>query len=297
MVGGSNDRMLVQHPNPMNSNRELAGGRNLRKTAIVGVAAVTLLLSGCDATTRRYAAIGAGIGAAGGLILGATTSVGIVPGTLIGAGVGAGAGAIYANRGRLAQAAGGSDGDTQSSSATTSAGATSASRSAAQRSVFANTAEQDTGTPTQTSTVSEPTQVAAAPAQQTYAPPPQQTYIPPAPQTYAPAPAPYDYEVTTYGSPNRPYGAPAPYGGQAPRGPSTYGPDYGRYPSLTETVARTQTGLALLGYNPGPANNVRGDLLENSIRQYQRDYRLRVDGLVTADLARHIESQTRGQAY
>ena len=53
-------------------------------------------------------------------------------------------------------------------------------------------------------------------------------------------------------------------------------------------------GLAALGYNPGPANNIRGDLLEAAVRQFQRDYGLAVDGLVTAELVRSIEFRTRG---
>ena len=59
-------------------------------------------------------------------------------------------------------------------------------------------------------------------------------------------------------------------------------------------VRSIQSGLAALGYRPGPADGVVGTQTRDAITQYQRDHRLLADGRASAELARHIEG-TLGQ--
>jgi len=62
----------------------------------------------------------------------------------------------------------------------------------------------------------------------------------------------------------------------------------------TNDVQSIQSGLAALGYRPGPADGVVGTRTREAITQYQRDHRLLADGRPSAELARHIEG-TLGQ--
>ena len=55
------------------------------------------------------------------------------------------------------------------------------------------------------------------------------------------------------------------------------------------SVARTQQGLARLGYDPGPLDGVYGPRTAAAIRQYQSDYGLPVTGQPSAALAARIE--------
>ncbi len=55
------------------------------------------------------------------------------------------------------------------------------------------------------------------------------------------------------------------------------------------SVARTQEGLARLGYDPGPLDGVYGPRTAAAIREYQSDYGLPVTGQPSASLAARIE--------
>lgn len=57
----------------------------------------------------------------------------------------------------------------------------------------------------------------------------------------------------------------------------------------TADVKSIQSGLASLGYRPGPADGVIGSRTRGAISQYQRDHKLPVDGKATPQLARHVE--------
>ncbi len=53
-------------------------------------------------------------------------------------------------------------------------------------------------------------------------------------------------------------------------------------------VASTQSGLARLGYAPGPSDGVIGPRTRSAIREYQTDHGLPVDGRPSPALERHI---------
>ncbi len=56
-------------------------------------------------------------------------------------------------------------------------------------------------------------------------------------------------------------------------------------------VTRVQSGLAKLGYDPGPVDGVMGPQTAEAIRQYQRDHGLLSDGQASVQLAEHIEQR------
>ncbi|MDX1514971.1 MAG: peptidoglycan-binding domain-containing protein [Gammaproteobacteria bacterium] len=58
------------------------------------------------------------------------------------------------------------------------------------------------------------------------------------------------------------------------------------------TVARIQSGLARLGYDPGEIDGAFGPRTEQAIRKYQKDHGLLVDGRPTPELAAHIGRQS-----
>ncbi len=60
------------------------------------------------------------------------------------------------------------------------------------------------------------------------------------------------------------------------------------------SVARTQEGLARLGYDPGPLDGVYGPRTAAAIREYQSDYGLTVTGRPSASLAARIETDAAG---
>jgi len=55
-------------------------------------------------------------------------------------------------------------------------------------------------------------------------------------------------------------------------------------------VKSIQSGLATLGYRPGPADGVIGTQTRAAIHQYQSDHKLLVDGRASLALVRHIEA-------
>ncbi len=59
----------------------------------------------------------------------------------------------------------------------------------------------------------------------------------------------------------------------------------------SSAVHRVQSGLARLGYQPGPVDGVMGNKTVAAIRRYQGKHRLLVDGRPTIELAGHIERQ------
>ena len=63
----------------------------------------------------------------------------------------------------------------------------------------------------------------------------------------------------------------------------------GDKPANSAAVSRAQSGLARLGYDPGPADGIMGPRTETAIRAYQSDHGLLVDGRPTLELAQHIE--------
>lgn len=63
-----------------------------------------------------------------------------------------------------------------------------------------------------------------------------------------------------------------------------------RPPVTSNTVAEIQSGLARLGYSPGPVDGVMGERTREAIRAYQRDKGLLVDGRPTPELAAHLNS-------
>lgn len=66
-------------------------------------------------------------------------------------------------------------------------------------------------------------------------------------------------------------------------------PAWRRNSAGANDVRSIQSGLAALGYRPGPADGVAGTRTREAILQYQRDHRLLADGNASAELARHIE--------
>lgn len=56
-------------------------------------------------------------------------------------------------------------------------------------------------------------------------------------------------------------------------------------------TARIQAGLQQLGYNPGPADGVKGPQTTQAIEAYQRDNSLLVDGRASYELAAHIDEK------
>ena len=58
-------------------------------------------------------------------------------------------------------------------------------------------------------------------------------------------------------------------------------------------VGRVQAGLDKLGYDPGTVDGVMGERTRTTIRFYQEDNGLPVDGRATQDLARHIEGRLK----
>ena len=65
----------------------------------------------------------------------------------------------------------------------------------------------------------------------------------------------------------------------------------GAQQSESGTVMYVQQSLADLGYEAGPADGVMGPSTASSVRRYQGDHGLLVDGRVTPELATHIEAQ------
>ncbi len=59
-----------------------------------------------------------------------------------------------------------------------------------------------------------------------------------------------------------------------------------------ETVRAVQLALAARGYDPGPADGLAGQKTTRSIRQYQAQAGLRVDGEPTQALANHLKRET-----
>jgi peptidoglycan hydrolase-like protein with peptidoglycan-binding domain len=55
-------------------------------------------------------------------------------------------------------------------------------------------------------------------------------------------------------------------------------------------VASVQSGLARLGYDPGPADGIAGPRTREAVRRYQQDRRLLVDGAITPALAEHVRA-------
>jgi len=61
-------------------------------------------------------------------------------------------------------------------------------------------------------------------------------------------------------------------------------------PATKDDIRKIQSGLARLGYRPGPADGVPGRKTIRSIRQYQKKYGLPEDGEATVALLVHIET-------
>jgi hypothetical protein len=59
----------------------------------------------------------------------------------------------------------------------------------------------------------------------------------------------------------------------------------------SQTVKDIQSGLARLGYDPGPVDGIAGQRTHSAIRAYQQDHGLLVDGQPTPELAEHIREQ------
>jgi len=57
-------------------------------------------------------------------------------------------------------------------------------------------------------------------------------------------------------------------------------------------VRDIQSGLAELGYDPGPVDGVMGPKTRSAIRTYQDQNALLVDGRPSSQLAQHIQDQT-----
>jgi len=81
---------------------------------------------------------------------------------------------------------------------------------------------------------------------------------------YVTPPQPYPYQGDTYGS--------------------AYPPGY-----EPELVARIQSGLEYLGYQPGPVDGVFGSRTNQSIREFQEDAGLPVDGLPSEEFYASVE--------
>lgn len=58
-----------------------------------------------------------------------------------------------------------------------------------------------------------------------------------------------------------------------------------------DTVRRIQSGLAQLGFDPGPADGKAGPKTRAAIREYQTRHQLAVDGQPTDALWAHIQKQ------
>jgi hypothetical protein len=58
-----------------------------------------------------------------------------------------------------------------------------------------------------------------------------------------------------------------------------------------ETVKTIQTGLARLGYDPGPANGVASDKTVTAIRNFQQDAGLPANGQPSPEVAKKIQEQ------
>lgn len=67
-------------------------------------------------------------------------------------------------------------------------------------------------------------------------------------------------------------------------------PVWKRNSAGTADVKSIQSGLASLGYRPGPADGVIGTRTRAAIDRYQSDHKLLVDGRASVALARHIET-------
>ena len=61
--------------------------------------------------------------------------------------------------------------------------------------------------------------------------------------------------------------------------------------AYSNMVASTQSGLARLGYEPGPSDGVIGPKTQSAIREYQNDHGLPIDGRPSPELERHILAQ------
>ena len=60
----------------------------------------------------------------------------------------------------------------------------------------------------------------------------------------------------------------------------------------SEKIRLVQTGLAELGYLPGPVDGVLGEQTEKAIRDFEQDRRLKVTGRVSDDLIRELHAIT-----
>ena len=61
-------------------------------------------------------------------------------------------------------------------------------------------------------------------------------------------------------------------------------------------VRNIQTALTQMGYDPGPADGIKGSKTVAAIRRYQSDQKLLVDGRPTPELAAHIQGQSTASA-
>jgi peptidoglycan hydrolase-like protein with peptidoglycan-binding domain len=59
-----------------------------------------------------------------------------------------------------------------------------------------------------------------------------------------------------------------------------------------QVVKDIQSGLARLGYDPGPVDGIAGQRTRSAIRAYQQDHGLLVDGQPTQELAEHIRERS-----
>lgn len=66
---------------------------------------------------------------------------------------------------------------------------------------------------------------------------------------------------------------------------------------FADTISRAQSGLARLGYDPGPANRIQPALLEAAVRKYQGDNSMPVTGQIDEALVRRIDEQSGRSAY
>ena len=67
-------------------------------------------------------------------------------------------------------------------------------------------------------------------------------------------------------------------------------------PASTNLTSNVQAGLARLGYDPGPVDGRYGPKTKTAIESYQADNGLLTDGLVTSELAAHINERVAQQS-
>ena len=291
----------------------------MNKRIIILTAAAGLALSACSSTatvqppqisqqTKSAALIGAGVGALGGVVLSATTSVGVLPAVLIGAGVGAGVGAGWS---MYQERVGGGPRPTTTSNANT--GATTQTTDNQSVYVPGNDPFSTDPTATQSSYETNATTYYEDPAgpygeddaaryisadvPPPYpggAPYPGGTAYTGEPPAYTGAPAPYyGPPQPAYGPPQQAFGPPPTFGPPqqafGPPGPK-FNPNYGA--NQSDLVPRIHAGLARLGYEAGPAQNIDPGRFSNVIRRYQDDHSLSPDGRISVELMRHVEAES-----